>query len=183
MHRLLCDAVKSRRQDTRKNESNVAEMVADGTTRSLKLEEFLPYRLAVLSSVVSDALSQIYAHHRLSTSEWFVLMTLGDGRVQTAKALGTACRMHKTKVSRAVAGLLARDLIARQPNRIDLRQAFLSLTPPGQSLYAEFLPLAAEFSKRLEGAVTADEREALDRGLVRLAARCEHLIAHPEGRR
>src|ERR1700710_778748 len=126
MHRFLHGAVKSRRQDTRKNGSNVPEMVAGGTTLALKLEEFLPYRLAVLSSAVSDALSQIYMRHRLSTAEWFVLMTLGGGGVQTAKALGTACRMHKTKVSRAVAGLLARDLIARQPNRIDLRQAFLS---------------------------------------------------------
>lgn len=179
MHRLLHGVVKSSRQDTRKNGSNVPEMVADRTARPLKLEEFLPYRLAVLASVVSDALSQIYAHHRLSMAEWFVLMTLGGGGVHTAKALGAACRMHKTKVSRAVAGLLARDLITRQPNRVDLRQAFLSLTPLGQSLYAECLPLAMEFASRLEDAIAADDREALHRGLAKLAARCEHLISRP----
>jgi DNA-binding MarR family transcriptional regulator len=182
MHRLLHGVVKSSRQDTRKNGSNVPEMVADRTARPLKLEEFLPYRLAVLSSVVSDALSQIYAHHRLGMAEWFVLMTLGGGGVHTAKALGAACRMHKTKVSRAVAGLLARDLITRRPNRVDLRQAFLSLTPLGQDVYAKSLPLAADFVQRLEDAVPAADREILHRSLAKLAARSQQLISgRPSG--
>src|SRR5690242_10669964 len=106
-------------QDARKNGSNVTEL-ADGTSLSLKLEEFLPYRLAVLSSLVSRVVAQVYARHDLKLGEWLVLMTLGEFGPMTAKAIGTRNRMHKTKVSRAVATLLERDLIGRSPNRIDL---------------------------------------------------------------
>ena len=66
----------------------MTELVADGTVPSLKLEEFLPYRLAVLSSVVSRVVAQVYARHGLKLGEWLVLMTLGEVRQMTAKALG-----------------------------------------------------------------------------------------------
>src|SRR5665213_1514793 len=44
----------------------------------LKLEEFLPYRLNVCATLVSLALSRIYAErYKIGTSEWRVLVTLG----------------------------------------------------------------------------------------------------------
>ena len=89
---------RSRPQDTRKNGSNVAKLVADGTVPSLRLEEFLPHRLAVLSSVVSLVVAQVYARHGLKLGEWLVLMTLGEFGPMTAKAIGARNRMHKTKV-------------------------------------------------------------------------------------
>src|ERR1700752_3846661 len=96
----------------------------------LKLEEFLPYRLHVLASDVSQALSRIYAErYGLDVPEWRVLVTLGQFGVMTGKAVGYHSHMHKTKVSRAVAELDRRKLIARRANREDMRETFLSLTP------------------------------------------------------
>ena len=86
----------------------------------LKLEEFLPYRLNVLASLVSQALSRIYVErYGLGVPEWRVLVTLGQFGVMTGKAIGAHSHMHKTKVSRAVAELEKRKLIgaARQPRR------------------------------------------------------------------
>ena len=51
----------------------------------------------------------------------------------TAKAIGAHTHMHKTKVSRAVALLEKRRLVARRANREDMREAFLSLTTPAES--------------------------------------------------
>ena len=94
----------------------------------LKLEEFLPYRLNVVSSLTSQALSSIYAEqYRIGVPEWRVLVTLGQYGTMTGKMVGTHSHMHKTKVSRAVALLERRKLVSRRANKADMREAFLSL--------------------------------------------------------
>src|SRR5215468_8685502 len=96
---------------------------------ALKLEEFLPYRLNVCATLVSHALSKIYAErYKIGVPEWRVLVTLGQFGAMTAKAIGTHSHMDKTKVSRAVALLEGRKLVNRRANRADLHEAFLTLT-------------------------------------------------------
>ena len=47
----------------------------------LKLEQFLPYQLNVVASLVSQALSRVYARrYRIGVPEWRVLVTLGQYR-------------------------------------------------------------------------------------------------------
>ena len=67
----------------------MAQRVPDATDRmALKLEEFLPYRLNVCSSLVSHALSRIYAdRYKIGVPEWRVLVTLGQFGAMTAKAI------------------------------------------------------------------------------------------------
>ena len=154
---------------TKRGELGCGRDVTGGTVSGLKLEEFLPYRLAVLSSAVSEALGVILARHDLNMGDWAVLMTLAQAPQLTAKAVGARCDMHKTKVSRILAGLLQRSLISRAANHGDLRQSFLRLTPLGQELYDACLPAMADLTKRLEAALESGERESLDRGLARLA--------------
>src|SRR5205085_432135 len=87
----------------------------------LKLEEFLPHRLNVLSSLVSQALTYVYARRGIGIPEWRVLVTLGEYGVMTGKAVGAHTHMHKTKVSRAVAQLEQRKLLTRRANAIGVR--------------------------------------------------------------
>ena len=94
--------------------------IGRGDNAPLKLEEFLPYRLNVVASLVSQALSRIYAdRYGIGVPEWRVLVTLGQYGMMTGKAIGAHSHMHKTKVSRAVALLEKRKLVdaARQPRR------------------------------------------------------------------
>ena len=82
-----------------------------GDAAPLKLEEFLPYRLNVVASLVSQALSRVYAdRYGIGVPEWRVLVTLGQFGMMTGKAIGAHSHMHKTKVSRAVALLEKRKL-------------------------------------------------------------------------
>src|SRR5436305_14704270 len=83
----------------------------------LKLEDFLPHRLNVLSSLVSHALTHVYGRYGISIPEWRVLVTLGENGVMTGKAIGAQTHMHKTKVSRAVAELAQRRVLSRRANR------------------------------------------------------------------
>lgn len=142
----------------------------------LKLEEFLPYRLNVLASLVSQALSRIYVdRYGLGVPEWRVLVTLGQFGVMTGKAVGTHSHMHKTKVSRAVAELEKRKLVARRANRADLRESFLSLTPAGRTIYEELAPGALDFARRLAEVVDPADRTAFERAVERLTERSRTL--------
>ncbi|MBX6327972.1 MAG: MarR family transcriptional regulator [Pseudolabrys sp.] len=144
---------------------------------ALKLEQFLPYRLTVCASLVSQALSSVYAErYQIGAPEWRVLVTLGQFGMMTAKAVGLHSHMHKTKVSRAVAVLERRRLVSRRANRADLREVFLSLTPAGREVYDELAPMALDFAKRLLDTVDPADRAALDRALTKLTERSAQLV-------
>jgi DNA-binding MarR family transcriptional regulator len=155
-----------------------AEEAKLGENASLKLEHFLPYQLNVVSSLVSQALSQVYARrYAIGVPEWRVVVTLGQYGVMTAKAIGAHTHMHKTKVSRAVALLEKRRLTTRRANRDDKREAFLSLTPTGRAMYEEVAPHALDFARRLTEILTPNDREAFNRAIKQLTARSAELVA------
>jgi DNA-binding MarR family transcriptional regulator len=152
-------------------------------TPPLKLEEFLPHRLNVLSSLVSQALTRVYGRrYGIGIPEWRVLVTLGQYGAMTGKAVGAHTHMHKTKVSRAVAQLEERKLLSRRANRADLRESFLSLTPAGRTVYEEAAPIAQEFTRRLAEVVPPADRAAFDRAIRELTERSAKLVAEIEGR-
>ncbi|HXW26850.1 MAG TPA: MarR family winged helix-turn-helix transcriptional regulator [Xanthobacteraceae bacterium] len=143
---------------------------------ALKLEEFLPYRLNVAASLVSQALSRIYAQrYGIGVPEWRVLVTLGQYGVMTGKAIGAHSHMHKTKVSRAVAQLERRKLVGRRANRADMRESLLSLTPAGRAVYIDLAPSALAFARALIEAVEPSDRAAFERALALLTERSARL--------
>src|SRR4051812_39923983 len=76
------------------------------TRPALDLDGFLPYRLDILAEGVSRALSRLYKEpYGLGVPEWRVLAHLGQYAPIAARDIAAHSRMHKTKVSRAVAEL------------------------------------------------------------------------------
>jgi DNA-binding MarR family transcriptional regulator len=146
----------------------------------LKLEDFLPHRLNVLSSLVSQALTRVYGRYGIGIPEWRVLVTLGESGAMTGKAIGAHTHMHKTKVSRAVAQLEQRRFLNRRTNRADLREAFLSLTPAGRAVYEELAPGALAFMERLAEVVAPGDRAAFDRAMKQLTKRSAELVGETE---
>ncbi len=139
---------------------------------TLKLDEFLPHRLNMCSGSVSTALSRIYAdRYQIGVPEWRVIVILGEFGQLTAKEIGAHGQMHKTKVSRAVAGLEQRSFVTRRANAADLREAFLSLTPEGRAIYDDVAPQAVEFVNRLLASIDPSDREAFCRVLTQLTER------------
>jgi DNA-binding MarR family transcriptional regulator len=169
-------------------EGSVERVAADGAATShdapLRLEEFLPYRLNVVATLVSQALSRIYVErYAIGVPEWRVLVTLGQYGVMTAKAIGAHSHMHKTKVSRAVAVLERRKLVARKSNNADLRESLLSLTAAGRAMYEELAPIALEFSRQLTGVLSAAEQRVLDQAIDLLTTRSSALVREAAPRR
>lgn len=136
---------------------------------ALELETFLPYRLAVLASLATQAVAAVCAAHGLSLTEWVILTAIAERPQTSAKAIGATFHMQKAKVSRAVSALLRQGLINASPHRGDRRLVELTLTPQGQALHRRSAAAAVDLSRRLEDALTAAEGEALVRGLAKVA--------------
>lgn len=132
----------------------------------LRLEDFLPYRLSVVSNAVSDAIASTYqALFGLRIPEWRLIAVIAEGAGMTPQALSHATRMDKVTVSRAASALAKRALIERRANPVDQRSHLLSLTPAGRTLYEQVAPKALEMEARIFGGLSAAEA-ALFRDLI-----------------
>ena len=140
----------------------------------LDLERFLPYRLDILAESVSRGLSRLYKEpYGLGVPEWRVLAHLGQYAPITAKAIGAHSRMHKTKVSRAVAGLEALGFLVRSGSHEDRREDLLSLTAKGKAAYDDLAPKAADFARHLLDDLSTAERRALEHAIDHLLHKVE----------
>jgi DNA-binding MarR family transcriptional regulator len=136
---------------------------------SLHLPDFVPFRLNRLAAEVSNHLSGIYRERfALEIPEWRVMATVGPDRGCTAQDIAGSTRMHKTRVSRAIANLEKRGLIERASSTDDRRERALRLTKAGRRMYAELVPLALEREQALLASMTRNERRAFLAGLARL---------------
>ncbi len=133
---------------------------------ALQLSEFVPFRLNRLAKAVSEHLSAIYRERfGLEIPEWRVLVTVGEQADCTAQQIADSTRMHKTRVSRAVAALRRRSLLERAPSTQDARAMHLRLTGTGRRVYSSLVPLALAREKELLACLGRAQRDALLEGL------------------
>ena len=136
---------------------------------TLKLEEFLPFRLVRAAEAVSIEFSQIYKQkYDLSRPEWRVLANLAQLGKATATEIGIRSAMHKTKVSRAVFELERRKWLARKLDQNDRRVEWLELTKLGQSKFESLSMLARDYELKLLEALGKDSAKQLIHSLDKL---------------
>ena len=146
---------------------------------SLQLAGFVPFRLNRLAAGVSQHLSAIYrGRFALEIPEWRVMATVGQDRGCTAQHVAASTRMHKTRVSRAIAHLTRRGLIGRSAAKHDRREMQLRLTAAGRRMYRQLVPLALRRERALLQCMTPAERRAFLAGVDRLE-RFLGLADHP----
>ena len=144
-------------------------MTTDVDTPALQLSRFVPFHLHRLSAEVSEHLAAIYRERfGLDVPEWRVIATLGPEKGCTAQYIASSTRMHKTRVSRAIAHLEKRGWVTRLPRATDRREMALRLTKAGQRLYAELVPLALERERDLLACMSKEQLRAFVMGLDRL---------------
>lgn len=135
----------------------------------LVLEDFLPYRLSILSNRVSRAIAARYVKtFDLTIPEWRIIAVLGRRPGLTAKEVAEATEMDKVAVSRAVSKLVDSKRVAARADREDARRQILSLTAQGESVHARIAPIALASEQKLLASLSMRERELLDALLDRL---------------
>jgi len=137
--------------------------------KSLQLEQFLPYRLSVLSNRISNAIATRYRDRfGLSVTEWRVIAILGRYPGLSATDVARRGAMDKVAISRAVRRLLERGLIEREPNHADRRERHLRLSRDGERIHDRVVPEALAFELRLLAILDENEAAALDRIIDKL---------------
>ena len=142
----------------------------------LELDQFVPFRLSVLSNRVSGAIARQYTERfGLTMAEWRVMAVLGGSPGISARDLAERTGMDKVQVSRAVASLVKRKRIARRADAADGRMMRLALTPKGEAIYGEIVPMARKLEAAFLSALDPAERASLDRLLKTLSRQAESL--------
>ncbi|HYG90448.1 MAG TPA: MarR family winged helix-turn-helix transcriptional regulator [Azospirillum sp.] len=147
---------------------SVAADAAD-TDEALELSHFLPYRLSVVSNLVSKAFARRYeTAFGLSIPEWRVMAVLGRYAPASSQDICARTAMDKAKVSRAVTRLVATGFVNRKDNPLDQRQNMLTLSRKGRNVYQQIVPLARAMEREVLETLSAEEVRQLDRLLDKL---------------
>lgn len=142
----------------------------------LQLDRFLPYRLSVLSNLVSSAIAGSYsARFGINIPEWRVMAVLAMQPDLSAAQVAERTAMDKVAVSRAVSSLLEKGRIERSVSPGDRRRSMLKLSSEGARIYAEVVPLALRHERSLLDVLDVADREALERILDTLLGRARTL--------
>lgn len=131
------------------------------------LEEFIPYKLAVIAQNVSESFARIYRQsHGLSRAEWRILCHLSQleaGGSLSVRDLGELVHLEKSKTSRAVTRLEAKGHVRKSAHGKDGRLVSIRLTKSGAALMEELAPKARAFQEELlAGLGGADQKEILE---------------------
>jgi DNA-binding MarR family transcriptional regulator len=148
-------------------------------TPRLQLDRFLPYRLSVLSNLVSSAIAGSYSSRfGISIPEWRVMAVLAMQPELSAAQVAERTAMDKVAVSRAVSSLLEKGRIERSVSPGDRRRSILKLSVEGARIYREVVPLALRHEQSLLDVLDVADRVALERILDTLLGRARVLGEH-----
>lgn len=136
----------------------------------LRLEAFLPFRLSVLSNMVSEKIALEYRRaFDLTVPQWRVMAVVHGEPGISAKDVSSRTVMDKVAVSRAVARLIEQGRMTRAGSKRDGRLSALFLTKAGEDVYAAVAPRARSFEQDLVAHLTEEERRILEQLLGKLA--------------
>jgi len=142
----------------------------------LILEEFLPYRLSVLSHTISTNIARVYEKRfGVSIPEWRVIAILGRFPGLSAVEVADRTLMDKVAVSRAVTKLIKNGRIDRQFADADRRRSILNLSEEGREVHNEIAPLALQFERELLQDISEEDYETYNSILDRLLSKARLL--------
>ena len=149
------------------------------THKELILEEFLPYRLAILSHTVSTSIARAYDQRfGLTIPEWRVIAILGRFPGLSAVEVAERTMLDKVAVSRAVTKLIKSGRIDREFADADKRRSILNLSEEGRKVHDEIAPLALGIEEDLLHGLTDEQVVSLNEVIDRLLLRAR-LIGSP----
>ena len=152
----------ARRSNEAREVSGLGDAIDDAGA-TLDLQQYFPYRLALLAEQVSLAVAEVYGDRfSLSRQEWRILAALGTRALLPTKEIGRLTTLDKMNVSRAMQSLEARGIVSRTRDPEDGRERLVALTSAGRTLYRKIVPYALAAEASLLAALTPREAAMLD---------------------
>jgi DNA-binding MarR family transcriptional regulator len=144
------------------------------------LRGLLSHRVLVLSNTLARAASRYYPQRfKVRLAEWRVIDALHAGRGITAIQISQWLQTDKAWVKRSVDRLIAAGYVRRRPDPKHGRRLLLTLTAKGERAYAAIAAAAQRRHDNVLRALTAEERQTLERILGKLQMRAEEMLSEP----
>lgn len=139
------------------------------TEIQIRLDEFLPFQLAVVANRVSQTVAKLIEREfKLHIPEWRILATLLYHSPVSSQFLVQHTAMDPARVSRAQTRLSDLNLISVQQDPDDKRRVLISLTDRGTEIVNSTLPRALEAEAAIFGDLSPKERQAFEQVLTKL---------------
>jgi DNA-binding MarR family transcriptional regulator len=140
-----------------------------GEHAPIELENFLPYRLSILSNRVSQAIADDYQQrYDIGVTEWRVMAVLARFAGLSAREVAERTAMDKVAVSRALARLVEAGRVSRHTHDNDKRRSVLDLTEAGWAIHEVVAPMARQREREVLAKLDEQERLWLNRILDKL---------------
>ena len=141
------------------------------------LRGLLSHRVLVLSNTLARAASRYYPQRfKVRLAEWRVIDALHAGRGITANQISQWLQTDKAWVKRSVDRLIASGYVRRRPDPEHGRRLLLTLTAKGERAYTAIAAAAQRRHDNVLKALTAEERQTLERILAKLQTRAEEML-------
>ncbi|NHK27545.1 winged helix-turn-helix transcriptional regulator [Parvularcula flava] len=140
------------------------------------LEEFMPFKLAVLSDAVSKLIARDYSDRfGITIAEWRVMALVSQYDEVRAQTVVDKTPMDKVAVSRAVASLVEKGLLEKRTSETDRRSALLHLSEKGSDIANEIQAVAKSHNDDVLQALNKTELAALQGLLDKLIVQAKNL--------
>lgn len=132
------------------------------------IENAIPFLVACAGARMGNGFSKALKPYGISLSEWRVCASLQHSPQQALSELAERVASDLSAVSRIVERLVVLELVARARCEMDGRSVRLALTPQGETLTHEIVPLAQHYEDVALSDFNAAEVKRLRSLLLRL---------------
>jgi DNA-binding MarR family transcriptional regulator len=145
-------------------------MPSSSTLRASAAEpaDILHRLLKLHNRLLAPFATHLEKQHRITVNGFRALMLIGRLGVTASHELAELLGVNPMSVHRAVQLLHQQGRIAIEPDPADSRRKTLRLTPEGQRLYRQMLPMTDDVAAYLLSLLSPDEVEQFDRMVARL---------------
>lgn len=145
-------------------------------SRKLRIDQFLPARLANVSRRLSNFVARQYAEEfGLSIPEWRVIVHIAHVNSCSSGDVCAATTMDKPMVHRAVTRLVALGYVVARVSHEDRRSNVLRLSTRGKAIYDRIVPMVLKQEEFLLDGISMRERKSLIEILAKLQRRMDGL--------
>jgi DNA-binding MarR family transcriptional regulator len=148
---------------------------------TLDLERYVPAFVTFIANKLSRSATVFYqSKFGVNVTEWRIMSLLAIEPGITASRICHVIGFDKGPVSRTLAAMQTRDLIAIKNDSRDARSHSISLTRKGQDTHDSVIVAALERERRLLACLEKDEREVLIDLLRRIHSNLDAVTEQPE---
>jgi DNA-binding MarR family transcriptional regulator len=144
---------------------------------TIDLDRHLPHLLVNLANRLEQHAFKVYSRRfGLTFGEWRLLGTVAGHPTVTVNSVADLLGLDKGGVSRTVAQLLRRKLLARKPDPKDRRSSILVLTRHGARVHDEIAPFAIARDQRLLSVLSEGQRKDVHAIVAALTQEIERML-------